>query len=49
MKKGFIISTTDYLEGYSIEKYLGVVTDRIVVGAGMFYEFFCGFYRCFWR
>lgn len=42
-KKDFIVSTTNNLEGYSIERYLGVVTDRIVVGAGMFSEFFAAF------
>lgn len=42
-KKDFIVSTTNNLEGYSIVKYLGVVSDRIVVGAGMFSEFFAAF------
>lgn len=42
-KRDFIISTTNHLEGYSIEKYIGIVSDRIVVGAGMLSEFFASF------
>lgn len=42
-KDDFIISTTHFLEGYSIEKYLGIVTDRIVVGVDVFSEFFASF------
>lgn len=39
----FIVTTTNSLEGYKIEKYLGLYSDRIVVGSGMYSEFFAGF------
>jgi len=38
-----IITTTNVIEGYKIEKYIGLQSARIVVGAGMFSEFFAGF------
>ena len=38
-----IITTTNSIEGEVIEKYLGIVSDRLVIGAGLFSEFFAGF------
>ena len=43
MRANFIVSTTNSLEGYEIKKYYGICTERIVVGAGIFSEFFAGF------
>lgn len=43
MRANFIVSTTNSLEGYEIKKYYGICTERIVVGAGVFSEFFAGF------
>lgn len=43
MREGFLVSTTSTLEGYEIEKYLGLCSERVVVGAGFFSEFFAGF------
>jgi uncharacterized protein YbjQ (UPF0145 family) len=37
-----IITTTSTLENYEIQKYYGVVSDRVVVGEGLFAEFFAG-------
>lgn len=35
-----ILSTTPNLEGYKIEKYLGVVTGETIIGANMFKDLF---------
>ncbi len=35
-----ILSTTPNLEGYKIEKYLGVVTGETIIGANVFKDFF---------
>lgn len=43
MKKNFIISTTNSLEGYEIKKYFGICSERLVIGTGLFSEFFAGF------
>lgn len=40
MKKDFILSTTNSLEGYKIMKYHGVCSARLVVGVGLFSEAF---------
>jgi uncharacterized protein YbjQ (UPF0145 family) len=42
MKSNFLVSTTDTLEGYEIEKYFGLCSERIVVGAGFFQGFLLG-------
>jgi hypothetical protein len=42
MKSNFLVSTTDTLEGYEIEKYFGLCSERIVVGAGFFQSFLLG-------
>ena len=47
MGKDFIISTTNLIEGQEVDKYLGVISDRIVVGAGLFSEVFAGFTDAF--
>jgi uncharacterized protein YbjQ (UPF0145 family) len=38
-----IVTTTNSIEGKEIEKYIDIISDRIVVGAGLFSEFFAGF------
>ncbi|MBR0599027.1 heavy metal-binding domain-containing protein [Sinanaerobacter chloroacetimidivorans] len=43
MKKSMIITTTNSVEGKEIIEYLGIISDRIVVGAGLFSEFFASF------
>lgn len=43
MKNNILVSSTDSLEGYNIIKYYGICSERIVVGAGVFSEFFAGF------
>ncbi|MFZ5974356.1 MAG: YbjQ family protein [Bacillota bacterium] len=43
MNSQLIITTTDRIENQKIEKYIGIVSERIVVGAGMFSEFFASF------
>ncbi len=35
-----ILTTTPNLEGYKIEKYLGVVTGETIIGANMFKDLF---------
>ena len=35
-----ILSTTHNLEGYKIERYLGVVTGETIIGANMFKDMF---------
>ena len=47
MRRDFIITTTNLIEGKEIEEYLGVISDRIVVGAGLFSEVFAGFTDAF--
>lgn len=47
MRKDFIITTTNLIEGQEVEEYLGVISDRIVVGAGLFSEVFAGFTDAF--
>jgi hypothetical protein len=42
MKSYFLVSTTDTLEGDEIEKYFGLCSERIVVGAGFFQGFLLG-------
>lgn len=42
MKKNILVSTTNTLEGYQIERYYGICSERVVVGAGLFSEFFAG-------
>ena len=39
----FIITTTNTLEGYSIEKYYGVVSSHVVAGTGLFSDFAASF------
>jgi uncharacterized protein YbjQ (UPF0145 family) len=39
----FIVTTTNSLEGYRIDKYIEMCSERIVVGTGLFSEFFAGF------
>lgn len=43
MKNKILVSSTDALEGYEIKTYYGLCSERIVVGAGVFSEFFAGF------
>lgn len=43
MKKNILVSTTNSIEGYEIKKYFGICSERVVVGAGLFSEFFAGF------
>ncbi len=47
MKKKTLITTTNSVEGQEIEKYIEVISDRIVVGAGLFSEFFASFTDAF--
>lgn len=42
MRRGFIVSTTNSLEGYEIRRYYGICSERVVIGAGLFSEFFAG-------
>ncbi|EQB87965.1 uncharacterized protein YbjQ (UPF0145 family)/CDGSH-type Zn-finger protein [Clostridium punense] len=43
MKNKILVSSTNTLEGYEIKTYYGLCSERIVVGAGVFSEFFAGF------
>jgi uncharacterized protein YbjQ (UPF0145 family) len=38
----FIVSTTNYLEGYSVRNYLGVVAGEAIIGANIFRDLFAG-------
>jgi uncharacterized protein YbjQ (UPF0145 family) len=37
-----IVTTTDYLDGFTIENYLGVVTAEVVYGTNVLRDFFAG-------
>ncbi len=37
--KHYLVSTSSYLEGYTIDEYLGVVSGHVVVGPGFFSSF----------
>jgi uncharacterized protein YbjQ (UPF0145 family) len=43
MGKIQIISTTSAIENWKVEKYLGIVTDQIVLGANLFHDVFSSF------
>ncbi len=43
MNNKVLVSSTNTLEGYEIKTYYGLCSERIVVGAGVFSEFFAGF------
>lgn len=38
-----LLTTTNKIEGYEITEYIDIITKQIVVGAGMYTEFFAGF------
>ena len=42
-KSNIILTTTCNVDGYEINQYIDVVTKQIVVGAGLYTEFFAGF------
>lgn len=42
-KEDFIFSTTSHLEGYTIYKYLGLITEQVVLGIDLVSEIFAGF------
>lgn len=42
-KSKYLITTSNSIEGKEIEEYIGIISDRIVVGAGWFSELFAGF------
>jgi len=35
-----IVTTTNTLEGYSVEQYLGIVSGETIIGANLFKDFF---------
>jgi uncharacterized protein YbjQ (UPF0145 family) len=37
-----ILSTTDFIQGYEIEQYLGIVTAEVVYGSNALRDFFAG-------
>lgn len=39
----FLFTTTNSIDGKEIDEYLGIVSDRLVVGAGLFSEVFASF------
>lgn len=43
MGKIQIISTTSTIENWKVEKYLGIVTEQIVLGANLFHDVFASF------
>ncbi|MGI6731449.1 MAG: YbjQ family protein [Anaerovoracaceae bacterium] len=43
MKNKILITTTNSINGKEIEEYLDIISDRLVVGAGLFSEVFASF------
>lgn len=40
--KNFLVTTTNTLEGYQIEEYLGLVSGEVILGANFFRDFAAG-------
>ena len=39
---GFIMSTTNYIEGHSVDGYLGIVVGEAIIGANILRDLFAG-------